>query len=200
MKQTKLSSTPGVDNSGISLHCRTAIESNQPLTTQPESIRDKLIGAEERGGPLGNKSSSSSKNPPSKYANLSFPPIYYPHRTVFDRLDVNIAGDSESLSKGKILAQPFDPDARSISTNTHTSKASFSRPPTSCKLAISFMTAIMEITNLHGISVCAARAKVNLYRTAFLVPNLQHHRNTSTNPFRAAHMIPTRYRLQHLHY
>jgi hypothetical protein len=30
------------------------------------------------------------------------------------------------------------------------------------------MTAIIEITNLHGISVCAARAKVNSYRTAFL--------------------------------
>ena len=78
------------------------------------------------------------------------PPIHYAHPTaILDHLDVNLVGDWESLPKGKLLAQPFGPDARSIDKHS--------------QLKALLFAAVMEIMGSRDVSVCAPRAKPNSY-------------------------------------
>jgi hypothetical protein len=161
LQNEAISSTPGVDASGISLHSPSMLEANQSFTAEPMSIRDRLIEAEERESPFGNNNGLTARTQLSKYTKGPFDPIHYAHPTaVFDHLDVNIVGDWESLPNGKILAQPFGLDVRSIDKHPHLKSLLFA--------------AVVDITNSHDVSVCAPRAKANSSRTpfSFLIYNI----------------------------
>jgi hypothetical protein len=147
--------------SEISLHSPSLLEADQSFSSQTKSVRDRLLEAEERGGPLGNNNSITARSPLSKYTNGPFAPIHYAHPTaVFDHLDVNTVGEWENLPNGKILAQPFGPDARIADKHPHIKSLLFA--------------AIVEITSSHDVSVCAPKTKANSYRTpfSFLVFNI----------------------------
>ena len=141
----------------------TRADPDQSLTTPTKSLKDRLLEAEERGGPLGN-SRSNSRSPLDKYTKApseGMPPIHYAHPTaILDHLVVNLVGDWEMLLKGKLLAQPFGPDSRNAEKHPH--------------LKALLFAAIVEITNSTDVSVCAPRAKANSYRTpfSFLIYNI----------------------------
>ena len=58
----------------------------------------------------------STRSSLDKYIQMDMLLIHYAHPTAtLDHLDVNLVGDWENLPKGKLLAQPFDLDATTIS-------------------------------------------------------------------------------------
>jgi len=131
--------------------------------TQLKSVKNRLLDAKERGGPLDDNYSLTTRNPLSKYTKGPFPPIHYAHPTaVFDHLDVNTVGEWEDLPNGKTLAQPFSPDARNLNQHPHLKSLLFA--------------AIVEITNSHDVSICTPKAKPNPYTGktpfSFLIYNL----------------------------
>ena len=153
LQNEAISSTLAIDASETSLHFPPTLEADQSFISLTMSVRDWLLDAEERGVPLGNNN-NAARTPLNKYTKGPFPAIHYTHpTTVFNHLDLNLVGDWENLPNSKILAQPLGPDARSIDKHPHLKSILFA--------------AIVEITNSHDISVCALRAKANLYRSPF---------------------------------
>ena len=133
---------------------------NTSLTTPTKTLRDRILEAEERGGPLGNIH-SNIRSPLDKYTNALMPPIHYTHPTaILDYLDINQVGDWENLPKGKLLAQPFGPDARTAEKHL--------------QLKTLLFAAVVEITGSRDLSVITPRAKANSYRTpfSFLIYNI----------------------------
>lgn len=160
LQNEAISSTPAADASDTPLHFPPVLEADQSFASHTISVRDRLLDAEERGGPFGNNN-STARTPLNKYTKGPFPPINYAHpTTVFDHLDLNLVGDWDNLPNGKILAQPLGPDARSIEKHPHLKSLLFA--------------AIVEITNSHDVSVSAPRAKANSYRSpfSFLIYNI----------------------------
>jgi hypothetical protein len=135
------------------------IEPNKSFSAHTKLAKDRLIEAEEQGSIFSNR--MTAHNPLDKYTEATFPLIHYAHlTTIFDHLDINQVGEWENLLKGKILAQPFGPDAQSIGKHPH--------------LKTLLFAIIVEITNSHNVSVCAPQPKTNLYRTlfSFLIYNI----------------------------
>lgn len=136
----------------------TPVEADQSFTSQTKSLKNRVLEAEERGGPLGNP---TIRSPLYKYTKAPMPPIHYAHPTaILDHLDVNLIGDWEDLPKGKLLAQPFGPDVRNIEQHP--------------SLKAQLFAAIVEITSSRDVSVSAPKAKANSYRTpfSFLIYNI----------------------------
>lgn len=75
--------------------------------------------------------------------------IHYAHPTaILDFLDVDLV-----LPKGKLLAQPFGPDAKN--------------PDKHAQLKALLFATIIEITDSQDVSVCAPKAKANQNQTPF---------------------------------
>lgn len=152
LREEIVTSTPH-NNAPANTPDNTMTELNQSLTTPNRSLKDWLIQVEERGGPLGNIQ-SNIRTPLDKYTKAAMPPIHYAYPTAtLDYIDVNLVGDWETLPKGKLLAQPFGPDARNADKHAH--------------LKALLFAAVVEITNSRDVSVRAPRAKPNSYRTPF---------------------------------
>ncbi|KAI0274588.1 hypothetical protein BGY98DRAFT_935770, partial [Russula aff. rugulosa BPL654] len=114
LRDGAITSTPCVNPHDTTPLTPDGADPNQSFSTPAKSLKDRLLEAEERGGPLGNIQ-SHIRTPLDKYTKGLMPPIHYAHPTaILDHLDVNLVGDWESLPKGKLLAQPFGPDARSV--------------------------------------------------------------------------------------
>ena len=153
LQDNALTSTPSANLHDNILATSATIEPNQPLSTPTKSLKDRLLEAEERGGPLGNIH-TNTRSPLDKYTKTTMPPINYAHPTaILDHIDVNLVGDWENLPKGKLLAQPFGPDAR--------------LPEKHPQLKTLLFAAVVEITGSRDVSVCAPRAKPNSNRTPF---------------------------------
>jgi hypothetical protein len=110
----------------------TATEPNKSFSTHPKLVKDRLLEAKEQGNTFGTKMTACI--PLNKYTEATFPLIHYMHpTTIFDHLNVNQVEEWENLPKGKILAQPFGPDARNIGKHPY--------------LKTLLFAAIVEITN-----------------------------------------------------
>jgi hypothetical protein len=160
LRNGAITSTPCVNPHDTTPLTPDGADPNQSFSTPAKSLKDRLLEAEERGGPLGNIQ-SHIRTPLDKYTKGLMPPIHYAHPTaILDHLDVNLVGDWESLPKGKLLAQPFGPDARSIDKHS--------------QLKALLFAAVVEITGSRDVSVCAPRAKPNSYQTpySFLIYNI----------------------------
>ncbi len=80
--------------------------------------------------------------------------IHYAHPTAtLDHLDVNLVSDWKNLSKGKLLVQPFNLDATTISKHP--------------QLWSLLFATVVEITNSQDVSVCAPKTKANSPHTSF---------------------------------
>ena len=153
LRDGAITSTPGANPHNNAPPTPGGADPNQSFSTPSKSLKDRLLKAEERGGPLGN-TQPTARSLLDKYTKGPMPPIHYAHPTaILDHLDVNLVGDWESLPKGKLLAQPFGPDARSVDKHS--------------QLKALLFAAVVEITGSRDVSVCAPRAKPNSYRTPF---------------------------------
>ena len=160
LREEPITSTPYANHHDANPPMLDGADPNQSFSTPNKSLKDRLLEAEEREGPLGNVQ-PTIRSPLDKYTKALMPPIHYSHPTaILDHLDVNLVGDWENLPKGKLLAQPFGPDARSIDKHPH--------------LKALLFAAVVEITDSHDVSVCAPKAKANSYRTpfSFLIYNI----------------------------
>jgi hypothetical protein len=89
------------------------------------------------------------------------PAIHYSHPTaILDHLDLDLVDDWEHLPKGKLLVQPFGPDAKNVAKHSLIKTLLFA--------------AVVEITNSRDVSVIAPKPKINSYKTpySFLVYNV----------------------------
>ena len=153
-----VSSTP-YTHSGNQQSNSVVIELNETFPAQLLSLKERLLDAEERGTNLGNN--RPTRNLLDKYTNADMPPIHYAHPTaILDHLDVNLANDWENLPKGKLLVQPFGPDAKNVAKHSMIKTLLFA--------------AIVEITNSRDVSVIALKQKTSSYKTpfSFLVYNI----------------------------
>jgi hypothetical protein len=154
-----VSSTPFA-NSYINSSANPLMITEPNLAPSVQSLREHLREVEESRNHLGNNR-TNARFPTNKYTKAEMPPIHYAHpTTIFDNLDVNLVDEWANLPKGKLLAQPFGPDARNIEKHLLIKTLLFA--------------AIIEITNSHDVSISSPRPKANLYRTpfSFLIYNI----------------------------
>lgn len=148
-----VSSTPSAGNHDNPTNLLTTTNADLSFAAQPQSLIDRLLEAEERGASFGGNN-PAIRDPLNKYTKGPMPLIHYAHPTaIFDHLDVNLVRNWVNLPKGKLLAQPFGADARTLSMHPQLKSLLFA--------------AIIDITNSHDISVSAPRPKPITYRTPF---------------------------------